>query len=390
MKSSVTKRYGLPLGALLFLLCGGYFLFVRTKREPPKRIESLAQISESIKATTNDTKIPKVSISPPINPAASPPPQETYSKERFLKMVREDQICEVLVNGNAPLEDEIEALLELPSVRMNLESDQELNYLFRGSESPFFGKPNYSQSSQILDFYNALLVSGLLQGSVSQDINNPYALELLRGLESQDPGNAAYPFFTAQVLLQLHEDDSRILAEFRRAFSADRFEAYYGKIYNQLADKGFTNSSAMFVSISVMTRVPVPNFYAALKLIDSEIERQGSDFSLGALGLGQLMMDEGERNREISSGPLFGPLEYAAGRKIYMLAFKKVYPHEEMSDIPSTAEWMHSRGPTLTEESAAFMEKLEEPGNDCSDKEVAKIREKFATLREAYLQIQDE
>lgn len=320
--------------------------------------------------------------------------ESSYSKEKFLKAVREDRFCELSTEANAPLQDEIEALLGQPSTRLDAEAEQELKYLFLGEQAPMHGKANLQKSTQILDFFNALVMSGLLMGSGSTELDERGSLELFYSLTSSGGDNAAYPFFQTAALKKFGADQLQVRAAFLRSFEAEHFDAFYCRISSQLADKGYSSPTAMLVSISVLAQVPVPDFTAVTRLLYPMIEEGTIEFARGALHLGQVMMRAADYAKQSSHGPLFGALEYASGRGIYLRALKKLHALNGLSNnlpgsfnenepvFPVTAQWMKQGRSESSDLSHELLEFVKNPKEKCDRTEADEIFEK---IKQAYI-----
>ena len=334
--------------ALVALACVGYFFLLRSQtrallqpsaKPPVRRLETLTQIAEKVAKPSTPPRPPAAALP---SPQASASAAAVYSKDRFLDIVEQDRLCEYLMLDEPPFADQVSALLNLRPAKLGADDDRTLRLLYEGPAAPLLGQAGVGERSTVLDFFNALLLSNLLQGvsrsSPDVQADNRAAFELFDSLQHDEPDNAAHPYFQAAVLKHLGEQDDRIRESFAASFTQPRFESYYGQVAARLADKGFNNVTAMLVSLSVVSRIPVPNFGAESDILGPMIESGDAAFVEGAAHLGQLLMEAGERNKENSVGP-FGALEYAVGRGYYLRAWKKLHPGEAEPAITPYSEW---------------------------------------------------
>jgi hypothetical protein len=294
-----------------------------------------------------------------------------YSKELYKKLVHEDKLCELLAMSDVPITDQFEVLIGLDSVAADSIGEDELPGLFLGKDAPMFGRANLMGSPySFLNFYNGLLLGGLLEGSHGEQLDYELAGRLLG--EEHDLTDAAYPFFRAAVLKRLNQPEAEIRAEFIRAFHYEIFLTLNSDISNELIDRGLNSPSAMLIAVNLVTQIPVPKFGEVTKILYPLIDSGDDDFAQEALKLGQLLIKTANDQKSGARGPIFGALEYATGRGIYLRAWNKLHHGEVPEEFVPAAQWMNEDLPENWKNVAALVSKTESLGEDCNRKEIDK------------------
>jgi len=311
------------------------FLFAHIKSTAQSTLLDLSALRElgENSGRTVKSKFPALNNSQaPVNPIQITLP--------LAQLLREDRLCEIIRERRSTKETVL-ALLEAPDIYRNApEEDQVIGILF-GKDSPMSVNPDSQNvSSETLEFYNALLYSGLLYGVFSQQFDLDRSNQLLMGLSRRNNGNGAFAYFDAAVLEKGSAPRPELKQKFLDAFSKPIFNTYYTSIGRRLREKGLANASYFLISIELASSMPVPNYDISYRLLKTFLHENESDFNQQAIAFAQRLMQPGLDAQGKGELYSWSALEYALGVNIMKDAWKGAYPEKPLPEMKTYRDVM--------------------------------------------------
>lgn len=309
----------------------------------PRKLKTLSEIG---------VLVPKKGTSP--NPS-----QESQSiGVNFEKAISDDDYC-ATQRVKTTFSQDVDALMLL--ISRESAADDDLIALYQGRDAPILGHPRANGNSNVLEFFNALLLSDLIYGVRIEEHELRTGLEMLDELSRLDPKNAAYPYFAAAVSKELGDPESEVTQRLLSAFDRPYFDAHYAMVARHLTDRASVNATAWLYAWSVVSRIPVPDFSPSNSVLNPLIDQGDSRFLQGVLRLGQAMMDAGMRTHS---------LEFPVGRNYYLRAWRRLHPGEKDPEFPKN--WAEPETDALD---GFFLS--QEPGAACDRRGLDEAFKKF-------------
>jgi len=198
-----------------------------------------------------------------------------------------------------------------------------LEELLGSPASPFYGQPQEEAKFKETRFFNALLYSGQLMGLEEGDEqpkragsrNLERSLEILKELVLEDADNGAYSFFLAMTLRQAGAKKEEVRAALSQAARANKFDAFYQTLFDQLLSIGYSNAATFTWVYSFLELMPAPNYDQGIRYLKywASSEEPGKWI---AHRIAKRMIDVGSKYKSQSPGYQFSRNEYMLGQNL--------------------------------------------------------------------------
>jgi hypothetical protein len=190
-------------------------------------------------------------------------------------------------------------------------------------------------SSELTDFFNALVLAGFVDGAKHIDTDLRESDRLLVGLKRRDSSNGANAFFRAAVLSELGVGKDAVRSEFLEAFRAPRFDTHTTSLGRAIREKGYTSASHFALAGMIIYKMPVPNYLFVSRLIHQFLEEKDREFAKSAVAFARTLMrpalEVGGDHEHLN----WSALEYAIGSNLLAKAWAIAYPNHPEPNYPS-------------------------------------------------------
>ena len=273
------------------------------------------------------------------NETSSPAQVEAFAPAAaaLIELIREDRVCEVL-QAESSLDILVEALVAVPSSPIGGSGGASDRVLLDAFRSFYSGRLSEANSSIETDFFNALLLAGLVDGAKSVKQDPREADRLLVDLSRRDRDNGAFPYFRAAVLRQLKEPKEAVRRELKEAFRAPRFDSFTTSLARAVREKAYASPSHFALAGLITYRMPVPNYIEPLKLVHWLVDEGDPETARLASAFARRLMDPALEIGGDYEFSHWSALEYAIGTSILARAWPQAYPGRPEPAYPNYAD----------------------------------------------------